>query len=279
MRRGAGRGPSLARWRRAIIFADRVLSKRCGQENFRVAPFPSKSRRPLSAWRRAIRPRRIASAGDDGMPGPSLSRFYSAYAPGWPHAGADFSSASSEFKVLGAFFCNFATSQLCHSSGSSAGVAHGQPRARVPHLVGSRLPSPYHFPARIQSFQAVAAPFPGNSFLPSASPAAIPATETSRSKRSKIGSAVSAGTAARTNIELLRHSGKKFVERLGSYATLPNPKSFPQVFEGNLFFEGNPWLLLCYSNILQAFPKPAPSFSNPCPQTGLEPARPGSEGA
>src|SRR5271168_885110 len=36
----------------------------------------------------------------------------------------------------------------------------------------------------------------------------------------------------RTNIERLRRSGKKFVERLGSYATLPNPKSFPQVFEG-----------------------------------------------
>src|SRR6202044_1523376 len=40
-------------------------------------------------------------------------------------------------------------------------------RARVPYLVGSRLPSPYHFRARIQSFQAVAAPFPGASVLPS----------------------------------------------------------------------------------------------------------------
>jgi hypothetical protein len=43
-------------------------------------------------------------------------------------------------------------------------------RAPVPHLVGSRLPSPYHLPARIQSFQAVAAPFPGDFVLPSASP-------------------------------------------------------------------------------------------------------------
>ena len=32
---------------------------------------------------------------------------------------------------------------------------------RVPDLVGSRLPSPYHFRARIQSFQAVAVPFRG----------------------------------------------------------------------------------------------------------------------
>jgi hypothetical protein len=42
--------------------------------------------------------------------------------------------------------------------------------------VGSRLPSPYHFRARIQSFQAVAAPFPGDSVLPAASRAATPAT-------------------------------------------------------------------------------------------------------
>jgi hypothetical protein len=57
--------------------------------------------------------------------------------------------------------------QLCHSYGSSAGVAHGRPRARVPHLVGSRLPRPYQFRARIQSFQAVAASFPGDSVFPS----------------------------------------------------------------------------------------------------------------
>jgi hypothetical protein len=41
--------------------------------------------------------------------------------------------------------------------------------ARIPDLVGTRLPSPYHFPARIQSFQAVAAPFPGDSFAVSLS--------------------------------------------------------------------------------------------------------------
>jgi hypothetical protein len=41
--------------------------------------------------------------------------------------------------------------------------------ARVPHLVGSRLSSPYHFRARIQSFQAFAAPFPGGPFAVSPS--------------------------------------------------------------------------------------------------------------
>jgi len=81
----------------------------------------------------------------------------------------DFSSASSDFSALGAFFWPFVTPS---SSRSSAWVVPGQPRTRVPDVVGSRLPRPYHFPARIQSFQAFAAPFPGDSGLPSASRAA-----------------------------------------------------------------------------------------------------------
>ena len=118
---------------------------------------------------------------------------------------AHFSSASSDFKVLGAFFCNkpgepdvcpgtaMAESLRC---GSSAEVAHGRPRGRIPDLVGSRPPRPYHFPARIQSFQGVAAPFPGGlRFAVTPSRAAIPATETRRFKRSTIGSAVSSERA------------------------------------------------------------------------------------
>jgi hypothetical protein len=66
--------------------------------------------------------------------------------------GVDFSSASGDFKL-----CSFVI---------LAGVAHGQPRARVPYLVVSRLPRHYRFRARIQSYQAVAAPFPGDSVLP-----------------------------------------------------------------------------------------------------------------
>jgi hypothetical protein len=87
-----------------------------------------------------------------------------------PMPGAHFSSASSDFKVLGAFFCNYGN--LSFSRLVSRG-SHGQARARVPDLVGSRLPSPYHFRARIQSFQDDATPFPGDSVLPSASRAAI----------------------------------------------------------------------------------------------------------
>src|SRR5271156_6328026 len=116
--------------------------------------------------------------------------------------GADFSFASSEFKTLGAFFCNFATLSFL---GRQPGVAHGQSCAPVPDLVGSRFPSPYHFRARIQSFQAVAAPFPGDSVLPSATK-----HETPRFK--KIDDRLDdlrRGGDARTNIELRRSFGKK----------------------------------------------------------------------
>jgi hypothetical protein len=48
--------------------------------------------------------------------------------------------------------------------------SHGQAGVPVPDLVGSRLPSPYHFRAQIQSFQDVAAPIPGDSILPPLAP-------------------------------------------------------------------------------------------------------------
>ena len=49
-------------------------------------------------------------------------------------AGADFSSASSEFKALGAFFCNSCHFQLCHPS---ALRAHGE-RTPVFHILWPR---------------------------------------------------------------------------------------------------------------------------------------------
>ncbi len=52
--------------------------------------------------------------------------------------------------------------QLLPSRGSPAGVAHGQPRPCTTSW-GFEASEPNHFRARIQSFQAVAAPFPGNS--------------------------------------------------------------------------------------------------------------------
>jgi hypothetical protein len=105
-------------------------------------------------------------------------------------------------------------------SGRQSGVAHGQPRARVPYLVGSRLPSPYHFRARIQSFQAVAAPFPGDSFFP---------RQRRNASVQKIGDRLDdlrRGGDARTNVERRRNFGKKFVERLGGYPTFFDSKPF-----------------------------------------------------
>jgi hypothetical protein len=89
--------------------------------------------------------------GDGGRPSPAVSGRAAA-------RGADFSFASSDIKAIGAFFCNEATPKP--PTFVSVG-AHGRPRARVPDLVASRLPRHYHFRARIQSFQAVAAPFSG----------------------------------------------------------------------------------------------------------------------
>src|SRR5271169_5960336 len=85
-------------------------------------------------------------------------------------------NAVLRFKALGAFFCNFA---IPGPPPFLSVGARGQLRARILDLVASRLPRPYHFRARIQSFQVVAAPFPGDSVLPFRfSRAAMPATET-----------------------------------------------------------------------------------------------------
>ena len=124
---------------------------------------------------------------------------------------------------------SYATLRLCDSGGSSAGVAHGQPPARVPDLVGSRFPSPYHFRARIQSFQAVAAPVPGDSVLPSASRAAPRDRNASVHKiDDRLGALP--GDDARTNIEQIRNSCKDLLSKLGSYAAFPNPRSLHEPF-------------------------------------------------
>jgi hypothetical protein len=131
-------------------------------------------------------------------------------------AGADFSSAWSDFKALGTFFCNSATLSFLRLVSRSRAWSVARPCTTS---CGFEASETYHFRARIQSFQAVAAPFPGDSILPSRpSRAAIPATETPRFKRSTLGLEWDRG--ARTNIELPRSSGKKFVERLGNYTTV-----------------------------------------------------------
>jgi hypothetical protein len=99
---------------------------------------------------------------------------------GWPlrpeGKGVDFSSASSLSNALGAFFCNFPNRDLCHSRGSAARAAHGQPpyqmlwvRGFRAHTISGRGFNLFK-PLR-RHFRAV---------LPSPSRAAIPANETPR---------------------------------------------------------------------------------------------------
>src|SRR5271170_2301134 len=68
---------------------------------------------------------------------------------------------SKRWAPFSAPFANLSFSRLLSRSRARSAAR------RVPDLVGSSLPSPYHFPARIQSFQAVAAPFPGDSVFKS----------------------------------------------------------------------------------------------------------------
>ena len=121
--------------------------------------------------------------------------------------GADFSFASSEFKTLGAFFCNFVI------LGSSA-------RSRARSAVRRRTRS-----SGFEVYEPI--PFPGADSIFSSRCGAISgrlrfavSDETPRFK--KIDDRLDdlrRGGDARTNIELRRSFGKKFVERLGSYAT------------------------------------------------------------
>ena len=90
-------------------------------------------------------------------------------------------------------------------------------RARVPHLVVRGFRAHTISRRGFNPFKLFAAPFPGDSL--SCHQPLAPATETPRSKRSTIRSAIS-DAGARTNIERLRSSGKESVERLGSNGQL-----------------------------------------------------------
>ncbi len=105
---------------------------------------------------------------------------------------------------------HFPSAHHAEPTATASTVAHGQPHDLIPHLVGSRLPSPYHFRARIQSFQAVAAPFPGDSDLPSASrderraPGAAPARRRHGRPRATRSCAGSGGGCAKSRASVER---------------------------------------------------------------------------
>ena len=169
----------------------------CGQENFP----PLRAANQLLPGARQSRRRRSAAPSLADDPSPTSSPCVS---------GGDrrrFQFCIERFQNLRRLFLQLL--QPCHS----CGVAHGQPRAHLLHLVGSRLPGPYHFRARIQSFQPVAAPFPGDSVLPSG-PLAPRFRRPKRlcSKTDDRPGDLRRDGAVRTNIERLRNSGKKFVQ-------------------------------------------------------------------
>jgi hypothetical protein len=88
-----------------------------------------------------------------------------------------------------------------------ASLAGEHARAPAPHLVGLRFPRPYHFPARIQSFQCLAATFPGDSVCRSLS--RRPPGDRNASAQKIDDRRSPPGRRRRTNIERLRNSVKK----------------------------------------------------------------------
>ena len=146
--------------------------------------------------------------------------------------GADFSFASSEFKTLGAFFCNFATLSFL---GRQPGVAHGQPCAPVPDLVGSRFPSHTISGRGFNLFKPLRRHFRATPFCRQRRNTSVQKIDDRLDDLRRGGDAI-------TNIELRRSFGKKFVERLGSYATfraaaqtVPElPKPFPLAGERSI---------------------------------------------
>ena len=140
-----------------------------GFERFQWVARRKISRRNSRATPLLVRPIRIDAADARTRMNRITSEAQSAATPAV--SGARFRSAKRGSPGVGSL------STLTFSR-LSAG-AHGQPRARVPDVVASRSPRPYHFRARIQSFQAVAAPFPGDLRVAArSSRGAILATET-----------------------------------------------------------------------------------------------------
>jgi hypothetical protein len=110
--------------------------------------------------------------------------------------------------------------QLCNFVilGSSAGAAHGQPRARVP-LVGSRFPVHSISGPGFNLFKLLRRHFRPTSFCRQRRNASVQKID------DRLGD-LRRGGDARTNIERRRNFGKKFVERLGGYPTFFDSKPF-----------------------------------------------------
>jgi hypothetical protein len=123
--------------------------------------------------------------------------------------GADFTFASSEFKTLGAFFCNFV---ILGSSARSRARSAVRPRTRSS---GFEVSEPIPFPGADSIFSSRCGAISGRLRFA----VSDEARNTSVQKIDDRLDDLRRGGDARTNIELRFSFGKKFVERLGSYAT------------------------------------------------------------
>src|SRR5271170_3046943 len=189
------------------------------------------------------------------------------------NAGADLNSASSDFKALGAFFCNFATLSFLRLVSRSRARSAARPRTTS---CGFEAAEAIPFPGADSIFSSRCGAI-SRRLLSAVSPLAPRSRRPKRlgSKIDRLGDLRRDGTT-RTNIEHLRHSGKTFVERLGSYGTLP--KSFPRVIEGIFPSRYSLIFTQLFQYITSIF-KTGTFILRSCPQTGLEPASPGSEEA
>jgi hypothetical protein len=110
-----------------MIFRFREFSRLCRQENIRPpsdCEFSARNAGGRDKGGKAVMP---VPAVLHALAGPSEPRTPMDLAFGWGKRGADFSSASSDFKSLGAFFCNFVTLGLV---GRSRAPSAARPRTR-----------------------------------------------------------------------------------------------------------------------------------------------------
>ena len=128
--------------------------------------------------------------------------------PTFPAAtGADFSFASSDFKALGAFFCNFCNLVILLRRARSA----ARP---LTTSCGFAASGTIPFPGANSIFSTSCGAISGQPvFAVRPSRAAIPAAKTPLFNTDDRPGDLRRDGAVRTNIERLRNSGKKFVER------------------------------------------------------------------
>jgi len=156
------RGCRRNEWRSEIPSPFRVISRVCEEENFPpLQPRHPKRSLPLPGheprWSVIRRLTRLAPLGFAAV---GLTSGSHAGARSWglePSGAIPFPGADSVFSSWPA------VASTARGVWSAAARVDAASSRFVPYLGGQALPGPYHFRARIQSFQAFAAPFAGDS--------------------------------------------------------------------------------------------------------------------